>query len=282
MRVSESWACAGAELSRRGVDDPTLEAEVLVRHVLGLSRAQLFSTLNDGVTVEHRREIDQVVERRSGGEPLAYIRGFREFYGLDFMVNPHVLVPRQETETLVDLVLEASSRSRREELQVADVGTGSGAIAVAVAANLPLARVFATDASPDALRVADANRRRHRVSDRVRLLLGDLLDPVPSPVDVIVSNPPYIRRGDLDGLPDSVRREPAMALDGGSDGLGPTIRLIRTAPPLLNPGGVLIVEIDPEQLEPVSGYAQSQFPSGQVEYRCDLLGMPRAVVVRLP
>ena len=281
MRLGEALAEAGAELSRRGVDDPALEAEVLARHVLGLSRAQLFSAINEEVSPGHHREIGRAVERRAGGEPLAYIRGFREFYGLDFEVNRHVLVPRQETETLVDLALEAAGRIRRDDPRIADVGTGSGAIAVAVAVHLPRARVFATDVSPGALEVADANRRRHGVADRVRLLQGDLLEPLPDRVDVIVSNPPYIRSADLESLPEEVRREPALALDGGDDGLDPTRRLLRGAPGTLNPGGVIIIEIDPPQLSAVTSYAKSHMPDAHVESRDDLLGLPRAVVVRL-
>ena len=282
MTLGESWAGASSLLLRRGVGAPDLEAEVLLRFALGISRAQFFSTLGSDLAAAQRREIDLLVERRSAGEPLAYIRGSREFYGLELVVSPAVLVPRQETETLVDLVLELSRNGGWEVPRVADVGTGSGAIAVAVAANAPGAQLFAVDASRRALEVADANRRRHGVADRVHLLLGDMIAPLRGPIDLIVSNPPYIRSGDMEALPDAVRREPAMALDGGDDGLGPTFRLLREAAPLLSPGGALVVEIDPPRLPAIAAYARSSFPVALIESRNDLLGLPRAVVVRLP
>ena len=281
MRVQESWVGAATRLADHGVEVPSLEAEVLVRHVLGIDRAQFFASLTDGLPRSDEGEIDRLVARRLNGEPLAYIRGHREFYGLELVVNTSVMVPRQETETLVDQVLELSKHMTPQGLRIADVGTGSGAIAIAIAVNLPQATVYATDVSREALEVADINRSKHGVSVQVHLHHGDLIDALPCDMDIIVSNPPYIRSSEVEQLAEEVRREPAVALDGGADGLRLIRRLFQQAPPRLRPGGGLVVEIAPEQLESVSGLARDAVPGGMVSFRRDLLGLPRAVVLSL-
>jgi len=281
MRIQESWVGTASRLADRGIEVPSLEAEVLVRHVLGIDRAQFFAALSDGLPCPDEGEIDRLVARRLAGEPLAYIQGCREFYGLELVVNPNVLVPRQETETLVDQVLELSKHMPAEGLRIADIGTGSGAIAIAIAVNLPQATLYATDASREALEVARVNCDYHDVSKRVHLHPGDLLDVLPCDMDIIVSNPPYIQSDKLEHLAQEVRQEPAVALDGGADGLKVIRRLFQQAPPLLRLGGKLVVEIAPEQLESVSALAQNTVPAGQVSFRRDLLGLPRAVVLSL-
>ena len=262
------------------VVDAALEAEVLLRHAMGVGRAEFFAALGDPVPGIQQEGADRLVERRATGEPLAYIVGSREFYGLDFLVNSNVLVPRQETELLVDQLLEFyASRPAATAPVVADVGTGSGAIAVAIAVNLPGATVYATDSSRGALDVADANSRRHQVSNRVRLVHGDLLDALPGSVDAIVSNPPYLTTTELDGLEPELRREPATALDGGADGLHVLGRLIRRAPEYIRRGGLIAVEIAPGQLGDVMQMARARFPGANVVYAKDLLGLPRVVAV---
>jgi release factor glutamine methyltransferase len=233
------------------------------------------------IATEHSRLADGLVARRLAGEPLAYIVGSREFYGLDFLVNPSVLIPRQETEHLVDSVLEFSHGMGDPPLEVADVGTGSGSIAVAIAHNLPEAKVYATDSSSAALEVADANRRRHGVADRVHLSEGDLLEALPGAVDVIVSNPPYIATDEFETLPADVLREPMLALDGGPDGLAVTRRLIGGAPSYLRPGGRLVVEIAPSQLDAASRTAAEVFGGAEIVFERDLAGHPRVLVVDL-
>lgn len=275
MRVAE-------RLESNRIADSRLEAEVLVRHALGMDRAEFFVALDRGLTDRQSCGIDELAQRRLDGDPLAYILGHREFYGLGFAVNSSVLVPRQETELLVDKVLAfGATREPGECLEVADVGTGSGAIAIAIACNLPGAVLYATDASRDALAVADINRRAHGVADRVHLSHGDLLEALSGPVDVVVSNPPYIRSGDIEGLAQDVRREPAAALDGGADGLELVGRLIRQAPAYVRPGGRLIVEIAPEQLGWVCQLARDIFKGSRVSFDTDLQGQPRAVCVKV-
>lgn len=279
MTVRESWLRTRDRLEAANVSDAGLEAEVLLRHALRIDRAEYFASLEQPVAVSEQGLADTLADRRVAGEPLAYILGRREFYGHEILVGPGVLVPRQETELLVDAVLEFVATHGLRRPLIADVGTGSGAIAVAVAKALPGATVFGTDIAIDALKVAEANVLAHGVQDQVRLLQGDLLEPVPGPVDVVVSNPPYLTTDELAGLPPDVRREPEIALDGGLDGLDTISELLRHAQSLLRRPGMLAVEIAPHQLEGVVGQAQSLFPDALVTHRLDLAGQPRVVHV---
>ena len=278
MTVRESWVRARDRLARRQVSDAALEAEVLLRSAMDADRAEFFASLQDELAPRDQETVGRWVERRLAGEPLAYILGRREFYGLDFIVGPQVMVPRQETELLVELALEFANRNPDRSLTIADVGTGSGAIAVALASNLPQATVYATDTSQEALALANVNRRRHWVSNRVRLRHGDLLDALDAPVDMIVSNPPYLNSGDLGTLAVEVRQEPQQALDGGPDGLQVTRRLLEQAPAYLTPGGYLLVEIAPQQRDAVSEMARQAFDGADVSFAHDLLGLPRVIV----
>ena len=268
-----------ATLQRSGISDSALEAEVLLRHVLKHDRARFYASLQDTIGVEDLERVQELTRRRIAREPLAYITGHREFYGLDFLVSPGVLIPRQETEQVVERALKVANERHDKDISVADVGTGSGAIAVAIAANLPGARVFAIDCSAEALDIASRNCQRLRVPDRVTLLQGDLLAPLSQAVDLIVSNPPYIATNLLPGLAPEVQREPQTALDGGEDGLEIIRRLIQQATSKLNEGGQLVVEISPEQLISVKSIAQENFPQASITHINDLLRLPRCVIV---
>ena len=277
MTLRSAWMQARSRLERAGIDDAALESEVILRHALGIDRAAFFASLEEQPDGGALRLADSLAERREQGEPLAYILGNREFYGLDILVTPAVLIPRQETELIVDGILEIGGG--RADLTIADVGTGSGAIAVAAAVNLPSCRVYATDASDAALRVARDNCRMHGVERRVELRHGDLLDPLDERVDVVASNPPYVRTGEMPALGREIGREPVQALDGGPDGLDVIRRLFEQAPMSLKPGGAMLVEIDPRQLQDVTSIAAAAFPNGLVSYRRDLSGRARIVVV---
>ena len=268
-----------ATLQRSGIADSALEAEVLLRHVLEHDRARFYASLQDTIGVENFERVQELTRRRIAREPLAYITGHREFYGLDFLVSPGVLIPRQETEQVVERALKVANERHDKDISVADVGTGSGAIAVAIAANLPGARVFAIDCSAEALAIASRNCQRHRVPDRVTLLLGDLLAPLSQAVDLIVSNPPYIATDLLSGLAPEVQREPQTALDGGEDGLEIIRRLFKQSTSKLKEGGQLVVEISPEQLSSVKSIAQENFPQASITHINDLLRLPRCVIV---
>ena len=277
MTLRSAWIQTRSRLESAGIDDAALEAEVMLRHALDVDRAAFFASLEQEPDPAALCLADSLVGRREHGEPLAYILGRREFYGLDILVTPAVLIPRQETELIVDAILELGRA--RPGITLADVGTGSGAIAVAAAVNLPQSRVYATDSSDAALRVARDNCLIHQVEDRVTLVHGDLLDPLDKPVDVIASNPPYVMTAEIEGLGREVRREPIQALDGGTGGLDVIRRLFEQAPAALRPGGAMLVEIDPRQLQPAASLASAAFPGGSVSYRLDLSGRPRVVVV---
>ena len=277
MTLRAAWMQARSRLERAGIEDASLESEVLLRHALGIDRAAFFTALEEHPGDAALKLSDSLVERRERGEPLAYILGRREFYALDLLVTPAVLIPRQETELLVDSILEIGGG--RADLTIADVGTGSGAIAVAAAVNLPACRVYATDASAAALRVARQNCRMHGVEDRVELIHGDLLDTLDVRVDIVASNPPYVRTDEIEALGREIGHEPIEALDGGRDGLDVIRRLFEQTPAALNPGGAMLVEIDPRQLRTVMSLAAAAFPNGRVSHRRDLSGRPRVVVV---
>ena len=282
MIIRESLVRALNRLSESGTTDPEIEAETLLRHVLGMDRARFFASLHEQMTPDDERSAARLLDRRLESEPLAYILGRREFYGLDFAVDPNVLIPRQETELLVDKTLEVCSRRGREGgLAVADVGTGCGALAIAIVRNLPEATLYATDIRPEALAVAEVNRRIHSMESRVTLRQGDLLEALQTSVDVIVSNPPYLRSADIDILAPEIRAEPRWALDGGADGLQITSRLLIQASSYLRPNGCILIEISPEQLERVTQIAHKVFSGAGISFDRDLLGHPRVVTVDL-
>jgi release factor glutamine methyltransferase len=236
-----------ARLSGAGIESARLDAEVLLRHVLDLERDGLFLRLEEPISAAGLERFEGLLERRAAREPLAYITGHKEFWSLDFIVTPAVLIPRPETELLVELILaEAREYSRHSPLRVLDIGTGSGAIAVALAKHLPGAEVWGIDVSAGALRVAQANAQTHGVEKRARFFAGDLfraLSEAEAIFEIIVSNPPYIRRGELATLaPEICRWEPAMALDGGADGLDFYRKIINGSAGHLRAGGKVFLE----------------------------------------
>lgn len=266
---------AGTDRLRATTDVPRLEAEVLLAHVTGLSRTALLAHPERALSPEEAQEYARLLERRATGYPLPYLTGRAEFYGLEFMVTPDVLIPRPETEVLVDRALTLRPRT------VIDVGTGSGCIAVALAVHLPEARLWATDLSFAALRVARENARRHSVADRIIFLQADLLAPLTGPADLVVSNPPYVADEEWDTLPESVRHEPYLALYGGKGGLEVIRRLLAQAPRLLRSGGTLLVEVGAGQGEKVLTLARTMLPSACVSVLPDLAGRDRVLEVVL-
>jgi release factor glutamine methyltransferase len=262
---------------------PQLEAEVLLSHVLDTSRTVLSAHPEYVLTPDQLSSYQTLVRQRVSNYPLPYLTGRIEFYGLEFEVTPDVFIPRPETETLVDLALA------RRPTTVVDVGTGSGCIAVALAAHLPDAVIYAIDISPAALAVAQRNAERHGVAERILPLVGDVLSPRPGPVDLIVSNPPYIPSGACASLPASIRdHEPRLALDGGSDGMAIIQRLLIQAPAVLRDsepeegraGGGLLIEIGADQGEAASQLAHMFFPQATVRVHPDLAGRDRVLEVQ--
>jgi len=249
---------------------------VLLAHVLGTSRTALLTHPERALTPGQLSSYRTLVRRRASGYPLPYLTGHVEFYGLEFEVTPEVLIPRPETETLVDLALA------RQPATIVDVGTGSGCIAVSLAVCLPEAAIYAIEISSAALSVARRNTERHGVTERVRLIVGDVLTPRPGPADLIVSNPPYIPTSQCASLPISVRNhEPRLALDGGPDGLSIVRRLLAQAPAVLRPGGALLIEIGADQGEAAGHLAHIFFPQAAVRVHPDLAGRDRVLEVQV-
>ena len=252
--IRELLAWTTAHFKEKGVEAAKLEAEVLLAHVLQGKRIDLLVRYDEQPTDAERAKFRELITRRVAGWPVAYLVGAREFYLLTFEVDPAVLVPRSDTETLV---LEALKRLKPLTApDVLDIGTGSGCIAVSLAHQKKDARVTATDVSPDALAVAKRNAAAHGVADRLTLLQGDLLAPLPAGAafDMVVSNPPYIAQSEFAGLAPEVREhEPRLALDGGPDGLAFYRRIAAGVGPFLKPGGSLLLEIGWKQEDAVRG-----------------------------
>lgn len=255
-----------------------LDAELLLAHILGWSRARVVAEREVVLTPAQQEAFGALVERRAAHEPVAYLIGHWPFFGLDLVVDRRVLIPRPETELLVELVLAEARRYAETQITIADIGVGSGAIAIALAIHMPHATVYGVDRSTDALAVAALNVARYNLSDRVVLLEGDLLTPVPGPVDLIVSNPPYTILAEVD---ESVYRyEPHLALDGGPDGLDCYRRLIAAVPAYLKPGGAILLEIGAWQAEAVVHLLNQALPQAEVGVQRDLAGRDRVVWAR--
>jgi release factor glutamine methyltransferase len=260
-----------------GADEAVLDAEVLARHVLGWDRAQLLTRLHLPSPAGFDSAFSAVITRRAAREPVAYITGHREFWGLDFLVSPAVLIPRPETELIVERALAVLGPGT--PATIVDVGTGSGCIAVALAHERPLARIVAVDRSPAALPVAALNIARHDHGTRVHLVRGSLLDPIAGPVDLIVSNPPYVDRADARALqPEITRFEPDEALFAGDAGLAVLRILLETAAARLAPRGHLIVEFGAGQDRSLRAAAEES--GWTIEIAPDLAGIPRVAVLQ--
>lgn len=278
MNRRQALAYARETLAQNNIDNAALEGEILLRHALGLSRVQLYSTIERDVSTADKKALEKLLERRRYGEPSAYITGHREFYGLDFRVDRNVLIPRPETELLVEKAIYLIQD--HAIYRIADIGTGCGAIAISLAVNLPGVTVYATDLSVPALEVARFNCRQHGMTDRIVLLEGDMLEPLPEPVDLIIANLPYVRESDL---PRSgpLSFEPALALHGGEDGLDKIRVLCRQAGKKLRSQGFFLLEIGQGQAEAAAALLKGAFPSGRIEIEYDLAGIERIVSLRL-
>jgi release factor glutamine methyltransferase len=278
MTIREALARAKKAFASGNVEDARLESELLLRHALRIGQVQLYQEPDRRLAPREEAGFWRLVERRLGGEPTAYITGRREFYGLSFSVDSSVLVPRPESELLVAEALQIA-RSR-PVTRVAEIGTGCGAIAIILALSLPEARIYATDISAPALKVARLNCQNHGVADRICLLAGDMLDPLPVPVDLIVANLPYVPELEVSrlGLADF---EPLLALDGGRDGLEKIGRLCSGVGDRLRPGGFLLLEVGLGQGRAVTALLRRLFPSAGVEVTPDLAGIDRVVVLSL-
>lgn len=258
-------------------DTPGLDAQVLLAALTGRSQAWILAHPELRLDPHQAAALDAALGRLTAGEPLPYVTGQQAFYGLDFAVTPAVLIPRPETELLVEQALAWLQAHPHRRLAV-DVGTGSGCISAALAARTPGLQVLATDLSLAALRIAQVNLRRHGLQGQVQLVQADLIAPVKGPVDLIAANLPYIPTGTLAGLA-IFGREPSLALDGGPDGLAVIRRLLEQAQSSLAPGGLLLLEIEATQGETAVQAARQAFSEAQISLHLDLAGNPRLVRV---
>ena len=282
MKISQLLSWTQNQL-RFSADDYSVEAEILIKHALKIDKVFLYSSLDVSTTEGDFQALNALVNRRVSGEPISYITGYREFYGLELMVSPAVLVPRQETESLVEKAIEFLQNNNTNGIRtIVDVGTGSGAIAIAISSQLPLAKIYATDKYSSALAVARTNVKRQRARPNIQLIQCDLLSGLREKFDMIVSNLPYIPTDDIPQLPLEVQAEPIQALDGGSDGLALIARLIEQAPQYLKSHGYLCIEVSPQQVPDILSMAHSSMPDCTTEIIKDLYGNARIVAIKTP
>jgi release factor glutamine methyltransferase len=285
QRLRETLAEHAKMLSHAGIDTARLDAEVLMGHVLGMTREQLLTAADFPLSEVNLRHYRELLRRRIEREPVAYITGRQEFWSLEFRVLPCVLIPRPETERLVETALAlARELPLLHSLQVLDIGTGSGAVAVSLAKELPSAMIWATDVSQAALEIARSNAECNGVAARVRLFHGDLFGAIgefTGRFDLIISNPPYIRSAQIDALEPEVRRwEPRGALDGGADGLDFYRYIASQAGDYLAPNGAVAAEIGADMGNEVSGlFTAAGYTDVTIVH--DYAGRDRVIVVKL-
>jgi release factor glutamine methyltransferase len=269
-----------------GIDSAQLDAEVLLGHVLGIEKAQLYSALGEPLSAGHRLRFQEVLERRSWREPVAYITGRKEFWSLEFVVGPGVLIPRPETELLVEIALDRLKSTTSGTPNILDLGTGSGIIAVCLAKERIEANIVAVDIDSSALEFARTNSRRHGVSERMDLIHDDLFAALGrKPLfDLIVSNPPYVRTGDLSLLaPEISRWEPMIALDGGPDGMEYYRRVIGVAHEYLAPGSSIVLEMGADMAPVVTELFARSGRYGPASVYQDYGGKDRVIAaIKLP
>jgi len=287
--LSEALQSVTRTLRKAKIADASAEAAILLGHVLGMSKTGLYTEPERSLTSAETERLRHLLRRRLDREPAAYIVGHCEFYGIDFCVESQTLIPRPETELLVEAAVELSRRISGQggQITIADIGTGCGAIAVSLALALPQAKIYATDISPLALKVAEVNCRRHGVSGQVELLQGNLIEPLPRAVDLIVANLPYIKDCEFVDLSPEIRGyEPAIALAGGKDGLDKIREMLEQ---MRGKGDVhldrwpayVLLEIGQGQAEMVTSLVSEYFPQASVELIPDLGGIERVAKVGL-
>lgn len=278
MTLLQALRKASSTLTSHGIEDAFLEAELLLMRVLGLNRAQLYAQSDQELSPERWAEFWQLIERRLQHEPAAYILRHCSFYDLDLYIDSRAFIPRPESELLVEEALKFIHQ--RDSCLVADVGTGSGAIAIAIALHSPATKIYAIDMSAAALEVTVINCQRYEVVGRVSLLQGDLLQPLPEPVDLIVANLPYVKDDELGKLsPEIERFEPQIALAGGREGLDKISQLLAQSGEKLRPQGLILLEIGQGEGEAATALASRYFPGARIELLPDLSGIDRVVRV---
>jgi release factor glutamine methyltransferase len=262
MKIREAVALGRTGLKNSGIEQPVLDSTLLLAHILNISRTELTSMGTEPLSKKNLAAFNELINRRINGECIAYITGKKEFYGLDFIVNSSVLVPRPDTEILVETALNQLSRiltiEKNQNIRVLELCTGSGAVAISLKHEMPEIEIDITDISAEALEIAKINAARLIPNNQNNFYQGDLYDALPSSLSttetaysLIISNPPYIPTGIIQTLPIEVQKEPFIALDGGHSGLEIINRIINGAPKYLIKGGILLMEADPHQMEDI-------------------------------
>lgn len=282
--VAQALKWAVAYLKRRGITQPNLDAEVLLGHTLALDKSALYLQLNHPISPTELATFRQRIYRRSRHEPVAYIIGQKEFWSLDFSVGPEVLIPRPETEFLVEETLKIAQGMDKGNIKILDIGTGSGNIAIALARELGSCWILALDISFKALLLAINNIQKHEVEKRVQLIASDLFQPLKragASFHIILSNPPYIAEEDWEYLPPDVKEyEPRLALDGGAKGDRFLRRIIHEAPDYLLPDGFLLLELGHNQAEAVQSWVEKEPRLDWISIIPDYSSIPRVVVIK--
>ena len=284
MIIREAIAEGAALLTSAGIETSSLDASLLLAHVLGTSRSALAAMGHDSLSDEAFTAFRAFIDRRKKGECIAYIIGIKEFWALEFNVNPSVLVPRPDTETLVEAALtqlaKSSDKGDKNRLRALDLCTGSGAVAISIKHEMPQVEVCASDISSDALETAKTNAQKLLSGDNpLHFYLGDLFDALPAccaNFSLIVCNPPYIPTDDIQTLSAEVQKEPRLALDGGKSGLKIIERIINRAPEHLQRGGCLLLEGDPRQMKDIALLLEKNGFAGVNIYK-DLSGLQRVI-----
>ena len=282
ITIDAARRALAARLQSVGIDSAELDARLLVGHALGLDLTGMIRTADRTLAPDESDRLDALVRRRLAGEPVARILGQKEFWGLQFALSPATLVPRPDTETVVELALDMlRANPARQGTRIADLGTGTGAILLALLSELHGAVGIGTDISQEALETARGNAARLGLSDRTGFIRGDYTSGLSGPFDLIVSNPPYIRSADIAGLAVEVRdHDPAKALDGGPDGLDAYRALIPQAARILAPGAALVVEAGQGQAAQIQALMTAAGLTPHEAPKADLAGIPRAVGAR--
>jgi len=277
MNLAETLSWAVDYLKKHNIEDARLEGEILLAHALNLKRTDLYTQQHRNIETKEYRIIESFLQRRAEHEPTAYITGIQPFMSLDFFMDRSVLIPRPETENLVEVSIDLIQKSMVHGLlSIIDIGTGSGAIAVSLAKYLPNVKVIGIDPSLDAVKIAKRNAEYHSVEDRCQFTLGNMLEPLKEKVDIIISNPPYIPSADIKNLQPEVRDwEPRNALDGGPDGLNYIRLLISESPSHLKQNGSLLVEFGVDQADKIKQLVKERENYQEIEIVKDYSGKPR-------
>jgi release factor glutamine methyltransferase len=275
MQISNWQKEAVKILLNYSITSAALDAEVLLSFVLKKPREYLLAHPEIFLTQEQKKELNKLIARRAKSEPVAYITNNKEFYGLDFYVDQNVLIPRPETELLVDEVISRTTIGNKTT--IADIGTGSGCIAVAMAKNLPDVKIIATDISESALNIAKKNAKIHGVDKQIRFFQRNLLENISDQFDFIIANLPYLPASEMKK---EIAYEPKLALFADNDGLELLEIIIKQSMYRLKPHGIIILEIHPPQAETIRNSAEFQFPEAKVELRKDLANKERILMIK--